>query len=126
VVDLPADRNLVPPGHYMLFILSSDDVPSVARILQVGDIAQLSVYDGLEYIASYGDLIRAFGANAAAGNQHYQLSGQAEGRILDRFNVRQYLAKYPDLEAAFGTNYLAAITHFITNGYYEGRSDLAP
>jgi hypothetical protein len=126
VVDLPADRNLVPPGHYMLFILSSDDVPSVARILQVGDIAQLSVYDGLEYIASYGDLIRAFGANAAAGIQHYQLSGQAEGRILDRFNVRQYLAKYPDLEAAFGTNYLAAITHFITNGYYEGRSDLAP
>ena len=29
-------RNLVPPGHYMLFILNGDGVPSIAKIIQVG------------------------------------------------------------------------------------------
>ena len=28
-------------------------------------------FDGLQYIASYPDLIEAFGADAAAGRQHY-------------------------------------------------------
>jgi hypothetical protein len=31
----PTDSNLCPPGHYMLFILDRDSVPSVARIIQV-------------------------------------------------------------------------------------------
>lgn len=32
----PVSRNECPPGHYMLFILSSKGVPSVAKILRVG------------------------------------------------------------------------------------------
>jgi len=32
----PANANLAPPGHYMLFIVNSAGVPSVARILRVG------------------------------------------------------------------------------------------
>jgi hypothetical protein len=31
----PTDRNLVPPGHYMLFLLNGDGVPSVAKIIQI-------------------------------------------------------------------------------------------
>ncbi|GAB4577547.1 MAG: hypothetical protein Fur0022_02780 [Anaerolineales bacterium] len=31
----PADPNLAPPGHYMLFILNENGVPSVARIIQL-------------------------------------------------------------------------------------------
>lgn len=31
----PSDRNLVPPGHYMLFLLNADGVPSVSRIVQI-------------------------------------------------------------------------------------------
>jgi chitodextrinase len=34
-VQIPADANLAPPGHYMLFILSTSGVPSVASIVQV-------------------------------------------------------------------------------------------
>jgi hypothetical protein len=30
-----ADRNLVPPGHYLLFIVTNSGVPSVAKIIQV-------------------------------------------------------------------------------------------
>jgi Galactose oxidase-like, Early set domain/Calx-beta domain len=31
----PSDPNLAPPGHYMLFILNGNGVPSVAKIIQV-------------------------------------------------------------------------------------------
>jgi len=31
----PANGNLAPPGHYMLFLVNGDGVPSVARIVQL-------------------------------------------------------------------------------------------
>jgi hypothetical protein len=34
-VKVPASRNLVPPGHYMVFILNGNGVPSTAKIVQV-------------------------------------------------------------------------------------------
>ena len=34
-VEAPTSRSLTPPGHYMLFILNGDGVPSVARIVRV-------------------------------------------------------------------------------------------
>lgn len=37
---LPANPNLVPPGHYMLFIVNGAGTPSVAKIVQVGSIHQ--------------------------------------------------------------------------------------
>src|SRR5205814_8673957 len=36
-VSAPASRNRTPPGYYMLFILDGSGVPSVARILRMGD-----------------------------------------------------------------------------------------
>ena len=79
--------------------------------------------DGLQYIASYPDLIRALGANPSAGVSHYVLFGLAEGRIPDKFNENAYLANYPDLQAAFGTDTAAATMHYITTGFYEQRTD---
>jgi galactose oxidase len=39
-VTAPASEALCPPGHYMLFIVSKEGVPSVARIVQIGaDVA---------------------------------------------------------------------------------------
>jgi len=31
----PANRNLAPPGHYMLFVLNAKDVPSVSRVIRI-------------------------------------------------------------------------------------------
>ena len=78
--------------------------------------------DWLQYIASYGDLIQAFGANAAAGEQHYLRYGRAEGRRLDVFDEKQYVANYPDLKSAFGNDGKAATIYFINFGYAEGRT----
>lgn len=36
-VTAPGSANLCPPGHYMLFVLNSNGVPSVARIIQIVD-----------------------------------------------------------------------------------------
>ncbi|MDT7753879.1 MAG: hypothetical protein QOD96_7541 [Pseudonocardiales bacterium] len=36
LVTAPDSRNATPPGHYMLFILTTAGVPSVAKILRVG------------------------------------------------------------------------------------------
>lgn len=34
-VTVPSSPNEIPPGYYMLFVLNSDDVPSIAAIVQV-------------------------------------------------------------------------------------------
>jgi hypothetical protein len=34
-ITAPSNRNLCPPGHYMLFLLNGAGVPSVARIIQI-------------------------------------------------------------------------------------------
>src|SRR5215207_5150651 len=76
--------------------------------------------NGLEYIASYPDLTAAFGANEAAGRQHYETSGVAEGRGV-AFNGLQYIAAYGDLIQAFGANEDAGAAHYIAAGRNEGR-----
>ncbi|MGD9512179.1 MAG: sorbosone dehydrogenase family protein, partial [Geminicoccaceae bacterium] len=78
--------------------------------------------DGLRYIASYPDLILAFGPDAAAGQRHFTATGQFEGRNPCGFDVLRYLARYPDLQAAFGSDVQAATVHYISYGYREGRS----
>ena len=34
-VTAPANRNLAPPGHYMLFILNGNGVPSVSKVIRI-------------------------------------------------------------------------------------------
>ena len=34
-VTAPIDRNIVPPGHYMLFIVTGSGIPSAAKIVQI-------------------------------------------------------------------------------------------
>ena len=46
-VTAPSDPNLVPPGHYMLFLVSGAGVPSVAEIIQVTTVPD-SDGDGLD------------------------------------------------------------------------------
>ena len=80
-------------------------------------------FDPLQYIASYEDLIAAFGTDTAAATQHYITFGQFEGRRIDLFDEEQYLRNYEDLRGVFGTDGNAATLHYITNGFSEGRTD---
>ena len=40
-VSAPTSRNDAPPGHYMVFILDANDVPSTAAIIRLGTDAEL-------------------------------------------------------------------------------------
>ena len=43
----------------------------------------LTEFEALNYIASYDDLITAFGTNSSAASDHYTNHGQTEGRAID-------------------------------------------
>lgn len=75
---------------------------------------------GLKYIASYPDLIAAFGSSEDRGIAHYVNHGWSEGRSAT-FDGLKYIASYPDLIAAFGANAESGAAHYIQHGLYEGR-----
>jgi hypothetical protein len=78
-------------------------------------------FDPFEYIASYPDLIAAFGADPAAGAAHFATAGFREGREVT-FDGLEYIASFTDLRSAFGVNRDAGSSHFITQGFGEGRA----
>jgi hypothetical protein len=80
----------------------------------------VSDLDALRYIASYGDLIQAFGADAQKGRSHYQDYGIKEGRKIT-FDPNRYMASHPDLIRAFAGNEEKATRHYIEWGFKEGR-----
>ena len=77
--------------------------------------------NALQYIASYSDLISAFGVNADLGVAHYNAFGLREGRELT-FSGLAYIASYADLINAFGANAESGAAHFITYGLREART----
>ena len=82
--------------------------------------SEILAFNGLEYIASYTDLMAAFGPNKAAGEFHYVNYGRFEGRTVT-FDALEYIASYGDLRRAFGANEDAGATHYIVSGRFEGR-----
>lgn len=40
-VQVPSNNNIMAPGYYMMFIINSNGVPSVAKIMQIGDITPI-------------------------------------------------------------------------------------
>jgi hypothetical protein len=87
---------------------------------------RIETFDGLDYIASYNDLINAFASAGSmsavedAGARHFITSGFNEGRSTS-FNGLDYIASYADLIAAFGANGDAGAYHYIESGRNEGR-----
>ena len=84
-----------------------------------GNLPLAEDFNALEYIASYRDLIAAFGADADAGADHYETMGRAEGRTIS-FDGLEYIASHDDLILAFGADDAGA-AHYINFGRDEGR-----
>jgi V8-like Glu-specific endopeptidase len=83
--------------------------------------------DMLNFVASYGDLINAFGTNQQAAQNWYNTREPIEQRV-ETFDGLDYVASYGDLISAFKSagSKLAVLdagaTHFINSGYTEGRN----
>lgn len=74
----------------------------------------------LEYIASYPDLVAAYGADAEAGRRHLEAFGLREGREVG-FDGYEYIASHPDLIRAYGADQDAGARHYIAFGLREWR-----
>lgn len=88
-------------------------------VYSLTDLQKLS-FNALAYLATYADLSNGYGANAAAGYQHYVQYGRAEGRGIG-FNPIDYLAANLDLAAGYGYDPITAARHYIEHGRFEGR-----
>jgi Ca2+-binding RTX toxin-like protein len=103
-----------------------DDRLQGIETLQFSDTAYAAsaaaAFDPWEYLASYGDLIGAIGANPQAGFDHYVDSGFGEGRSTNLFDAVEYIASNPDLIQAFGLNPLAGEQHYVSSGFNEHRA----
>ena len=69
-VQAPATANLAPPGDYMLFVIDSNGVPSVASIVRLsasGDTTPPTAPTGLTATPTPGQVALAWGASTDAG-----------------------------------------------------------
>ncbi|MEN0088589.1 MAG: hypothetical protein AAF737_09170 [Pseudomonadota bacterium] len=91
--------------------------------------ASATLFDGLGYIASHGDLVAAYAGAGSAnqlnewGAQHYAAHGHFEGRMTDevtpnQFSATAYKANWTDLAAMSDGE---ATAHYINHGFAEGR-----
>ena len=92
----------------------------LASVAAPAQTTPLSDLDALRYIASYPDLMQAYGADPAKGRSHYETWGLREGRRVT-FEPLPYIASYPDLIEAFGPDAVRGTRHYIEWGYKEGR-----
>jgi RTX calcium-binding nonapeptide repeat (4 copies) len=124
-----SERQLVSfSGNVAVLNLAAGETDRLVAIetIQFDDTAvstnSLPQFKGYDYLASYNDLIIAFGPNEMNAFDHYIYHGAFEGRQADAFDGYQYLATYDDLITAFGANEQAAAFHFVSSGFEEGRT----
>gem|GEM_PF-4818406 len=83
----PQDRNIAPPGYYMLFVINQDGVPSVAEIIQVG-----------QPLLTSGQSIKDRIYNQVT--QHYEINMQDNMGLVVRVNrsdikLKAFVGHYP-------------------------------
>lgn len=94
--------------------ISSD----LSNTSDISDVASVKI--DYHYLASYDDLMNAFGADLDRSILHYFSFGISEGRVPNRFNDIAYLQKYSDVanDSYFSAN---AAEHYVRHGRNEGR-----
>jgi RTX calcium-binding nonapeptide repeat (4 copies) len=119
------DKDLAPPPP----VVHPNKRPIVEpnNLALSGDVTGDNFIDTLNFVASYGDLINAFGTNQQAAQNWYNTSEPIEQRV-ETFDGLDYVASYGDLVNAFksaGSKQAvldAGATHFIDAGFHEGRT----
>jgi hypothetical protein len=96
------------------------DLLANVELVRFANLTMSSFESAYNYIASYADLMNAFGANGQAGLDHFRMYGYSEGRQVT-FNGLEYIASYSDLMNAFGASDGTGAAHFIQYGRAEGR-----
>lgn len=108
-----------PDGLDTLLDVEAVQFTGVGGTLEMSDANSFLSYS---YIASYGDLTEAYGADAGAGWRHFRDFGAVEGREIT-FNGNAYLAANTDVLSALGANAdESGARHYLEYGRFEGRT----
>ncbi|MGH1353270.1 MAG: FG-GAP-like repeat-containing protein [Methyloligellaceae bacterium] len=75
----------------------------------------------MSYLATYADLMRAFGQNLNLAKTHYSNAGYVEGRKI-RFSPSLYASKHADVGSFFGEDDLAILQYQLEIGYWGGEA----
>lgn len=78
----PANANLCPPGHYLLFVLNNNGVPSVARVVQIGQVTCPTVSGLNPTSGTVGSTVTINGANFTG-----VLAVKFAGNVAAQFNL---------------------------------------
>ena len=95
---------------------------TVTGVTSLALTGSTETFNATSYLASNGDLIKAFGNSPASAVTHYLAFGVNESRNLDSFDEKSYLASHGDLLTAFGSDTAKATAHYISHGYTENRA----
>jgi fibronectin type 3 domain-containing protein len=111
----PADKNLAPPGYYMLFLLNSIGVPSVAQIVRLGDAIPAAPV-GLTGIAN-GDQIDLAWTGIGGNEQGFRIERSADSKLFTLMATAGATStSYSDTNLAGSTTYYYRVRAFNTAG----------
>ena len=117
-VTAPASANDCPPGHYMLFLINSSGVPSIARFIQMSHLsspAPPNAPTGLT--ALEGDAQVALTWNAVADAESYTVKrSTTSGGPYTTIAADITTTSYTDLSARNGTTYYYVASAVNNNG----------
>ena len=114
-VTLPANGNLAPPGYYMMFLVNSTGVPSVAKIMQIGGKAASTgnVHGTVKNTAGaplQGANVKAGTATAATGGDgSFTLTNIAPGSVSVSASLAGYTTASQTVTVAAGGTATAAL-----------------
>lgn len=98
-------------------------VPYTINFKVLGPDMTNYLFNAQYYADKNPDLKAAYGYDAGALKNHYEVFGKAEGRQASPvFDPIWYLDKNSDLKAAFGNDYVSAYNHFVSSGISELRN----
>jgi hypothetical protein len=114
----PSNRNLAPPGPYMLFVLNGLGVPSVARIVRIADGATLAAPTDVTATATSANLVNLHWTDQSTGEDGFRIE-RATGSS-STFSVvgtaSENAASYGDATTAPSTSYTYRVVAYNGTG----------
>jgi hypothetical protein len=118
-VTAPANANLCPPGHYMLFILDGNGVPSVAKIIQISSAAipALSAPTDLSAAAVSKTQINLTWLDTSGNEDGFKIEGAPDGKPFTQIaTVGGNVTTYSNTGLTCATFYQYRVRAYNSNG----------
>jgi hypothetical protein len=114
----PSNRNLAPPGPYMVFLLNGNGVPSVGRIMKIADGSVLAAPDHLTATAASANRVNLSWTDQSTAEDGFRIE-RATG-TSSTFSVvgtvGQNGSSYTDFTVAASTSYTYRVVAFNGTG----------